>query len=154
MAIQSSTFSEQFKVVNGIPPVDIGSAAKIGDSVKMTEADKVVFILLFGIITNAPTIIVKEGATAAASGDAIVFNYRLAAAGDTLAALTAATVAGVTLSTANDQILVIEVDDTELTEGDVWVHVETDDPAACLVSCVALGVGLRHQGDTLPTMIV
>ena len=148
--------AEQAHVVNALPPIDIGGAAKTSDYFCLKNYRHASIIVTFGVITNAPTITLYESDDNAGSTEtAIGFSYYLEAttAGDTLATKATATTAGVTFSTDNAQTMVIEIDAADLTDGYPYLVVKTDNPAACLSSVVAVLSGARYGGATTPTAI-
>jgi hypothetical protein len=153
--MKGKTIAEQMHVVNALEPVDIGGAAKTSDYINLKNAAHITFIVQFGVITNAPTVQIKKAKSDGGSLTAIAFDYyqETTADGDTLADRATATTAGVTLSTDNNQMLVIEIDAAELEEGYDWIALVTDNAAACLISAVAVLSGYRYQKENTPTAI-
>lgn len=151
------TLAEQCHIVNAIPPIDIGGVVKEADYISMKGASHVTFIVTLGVVTNAPTITVYESDDLSGSNEtAIAFDYyaEVTAAGDVLTVRTAATTSGYTApSTANNVMLVIEIDASQLSDGYPCLTVKTDTAAACLVSVVAIMSGVRYQKEITPTAI-
>ena len=76
------------------------------------------------------------------------------ASGDTLGARTAATTAGVALSTNTGTMLIIEVDADELPDGSPFLRVKHDTVANSDISITAILSGGRYQQGITSTVIV
>jgi len=84
------------------------------------------------------------------------FSYaqETTADGDTATALAAATTAGVALGTATGIFTIIEIDDTELTDGYPCIQINLSDPGTSkLVSAFAILTGPRFGEDITQTAI-
>ena len=86
-----------------------------------------------------------------------IFNYaqEATAAGDVLdAALAAATTAGISIGTATGTILVIEIDNDELSDGYPCVQINVSDPGTSkMISAFAILSGARYAEDITATVI-
>ena len=108
-------FSENFKIVNGLPPVSGSFAdANLTDIVSLKNYRYATFIILLGASANNNTAVsVVAGETVGGTVTTTVpFKYRKCVAGDTFGDLTdvaAGSAIALTASTAN-QMLIIEVD--------------------------------------------
>ncbi|KKL05912.1 hypothetical protein LCGC14_2601270, partial [marine sediment metagenome] len=75
------------------------------------------------------------------------------ASGDTLSARTAATTAGVALSTNTGTMLIIEVDADELPDGSPFLRVKHDTVTNSDISITAILSGGRYQQGITSTVI-
>ena len=151
---------EYTKIVPIIDPEDHQSAGITGESVCLKDYGHCAFILLFGELTGNSVLKVREGAIDGATTADLTFTYRataadiLNAAADTLG--TEATSAALTLTAATyqDRMIVVEVDNQELTAGYDWLTVNIDATASeLLVSCVAVLSQPRFAEDVPPTAV-
>ena len=152
--------AEQTKIVPLIDPADYNSAGKDGDSFTMKNYAHATIVVVFGALTGNSVLKVYEGATAGTKTTAKTFNYRLGSAAigtaiaDTLAAETSSAALTLTAATYNNKVLVIELDDSELTDGTPWVTVEIDATATALfVSAMAILSKPRYAQNVPPTAI-
>jgi len=86
----------------------------------------------------------------------IAFGYyqELTAGGDTLGARAAAGVAGLMVGSTEGQMAVIEIDDSELSDGYPNLQVTIEDPGSCCyVDIVAILTGARYKKATTQTAI-
>lgn len=114
-----NAFVQYDNIVPLLAPQDIAAAATATPFVDMRTANDLAFLIAFGSITAASAdqaiTVTVEAATAGASGSeaAVAFNYRLSGAvgANTWGAITAATTAGVSIATTDDnKLLWIEID--------------------------------------------
>ena len=147
------TIAEQGHLVNILPPASAVTALT-SDSFLMEGWGHASIIVQSGV-GSACTITVFDSASAAASGASMVFNYaqETSAAGDTLAALAAATTAGVAMPTADNTMMVIEINADELRDGYPWILIRADATTANYISAVAVLSGGRYQKDITATAI-
>ena len=115
-------------------------------------------IIVLGGAGSACTVTVSEADNFTPDNAATkTFNYAVeaTAAGDVLdAALQAATTAGVGIGTATGTILVIEIDNDELSDGYPCVQINVSDPGTSkLISAHALLSGARYAEDITSTVI-
>jgi hypothetical protein len=149
---------EQKKIVPCLEPQD-HQAGVDSDSVKMTIHHHCCFIIAFGELTGNAILTVYSGASAGTKTTAETFNYRATAAdlknasGDALG--TEATSAALTLTagTYEDRMLVVEMDQDDITDGQPWLTLEfSSDASEFFVSVVAV-MEPRYKQKTPPTAI-
>ena len=150
---------EEMKIVPILEPED-HNAGVDGDSVSMENYAHVTFILIFGELTGDAVLKVFEGATAGAKTTAKTFSYRATAidlktaGGDTLGAETTSAALTLTAATYEDRMIVVEMDDSELTDGLPWVTVEISSAASEeLLAIVAVLSKPRYAQAVPPTAI-
>ncbi len=148
------TIVEQGHVVNILPPASAVTALT-SDSFLMENWGHASIIIQTGA-GSVCTITVFDSASAAASGASMIFNYaqETADSGDTLAALAAATTAGVAMPGADNTMMVIEIDADELRDGYPWILIRADATTANYINAVAILSGGRYQKDITATAIV
>lgn len=150
--------AEQGHLVNILPPIDINGAGATSDYFSLKEYQYVDIIIQLGVTGAASTVTVFEADDVTPSNEtAIAFKYRAedTAAGDTLGALTTATVAGFATSTNDNIFYVIRIDASQLTQGYPYVAIKMSDPsAATVVSAIAILSGARYQQNVTPTAIL
>ena len=113
-------------------------------------------IIVQGGAGSASTIVVEECDNFTPSNvTTFAYNYakEATAGGDVLdAALAAAGTAGISIGTATDTILVIEIDGDELTDGYPCIRIRHSDPGTSkLISAIAVLTGGRYQKDITAT---
>jgi len=150
--------SQQGHVVNILPPVDI-NGGKTSDYFSLKDYSHASIILTIGVNGGAASGITVEESddNAGSSATAIAFKYAAeeTAAGDTLAALADATSTGFnTHASASSITYVIEIDDTQLSDGFPYLTLKASNPGASVIgSAVAVLSGSRYAGATTPTAI-
>lgn len=144
------------RVMNILPPIDIGGAIKTSDAWIMRDYTHVSIAVNTGEVTNAAQIIVEECSAADGSDNvAIAFAYReTPTASDILGAVQAATTAGFSTTAVNAILFLIEIDAAQLSSDKPWLRVLTDNAAACLIHIQATLSGAKHQGIVMPSAIV
>ncbi|MFH1604635.1 MAG: hypothetical protein ABIH03_12085 [Pseudomonadota bacterium] len=149
--------AEECHVVNLIPPIDINGAGASSEVFNMKNHAHASIIVQLGVTGAATTLTVEECDNITPTTDTpIVFNYyaEATAAGDTLGAKTAATVAGIALGTGDSIMYVVELDASQLTADYPYVQIELSDPsAATLASAVAILSGSRYAVESSATAI-
>jgi len=157
--------AEQTKIVPLIAPADYGSAGEDTDAFTMENYGHATIIIVLGALTGDSVLKLYEGATGVKT-TAKTFNYRwttavieAAADADTLAAEAAMSVAATGLeltgATYANKMLVIELDDSDLTDGFPWITVQIDSTATVLlVSAVAILSQPRYAQNVPPTATV
>ena len=110
-----------------LSPVDIVSTATNTTHVKVT-GHHVTFLVYFGTITGDSVAVTVEESSAASttSAEAVPFRYRLSSAhtASTWGAVTTADSGGVDVTASqDDMILMVEVDPSDLTDGDNYLSV-------------------------------
>lgn len=144
-------------VVNILPPQSISGAVN-SDVFSMKNHAHVTIIVQAGSTnSDAGNITIEEcDDFTPSNGTAIAFKYAAeeTAAGDTLAALTAATTSGIDVS-GNDNIMyVIEIDASQLTAGYENLRLRWSAPGgATLVNAIAILSGARYAQSASPTEI-
>ena len=152
-----ATQVEHCHYVNILPPIDI-TGGVTGDRFHMRNHKKAQIIVQIGVSAAAFTKIIVNSCDAATSGTAtaIPFSYYAeeTAAGDTLGTRTAVAAAGITPDAANGIFYVIELDVTELVDGDEWVELSlTNGTNSVIASAIAILSGSRYAGDLSATAI-
>ena len=150
------TIAEECHIVNALPPVDIGAAAKTSDYFSMANYAHASIIVTMGAVGNDTTITLFEATTIGPAAETVIgfdLYQEVTAAGDTLGARTATAVGGFATGTNTGTIHVIEIDASELTDGYPYLAVKTTNAAAALISVVAILSGTRYQSAVTPTAI-
>ena len=157
--------AEQTKIIPLIAPADYNAAGKDSDSFTMENYGHATIIVVLGALTGNSDLVVWEGATVGAKTTEKIFNYRwttevleAVADADTLVAEAAIAVAAtgleLTAATYANKMLVIEMDDSELTDGFPWITLAVDaDATALFVSAVAILSQHRYAQNVPPTAI-
>ena len=119
------------------------------------NAHHVTFLVGVGTCDTATTITVLEASSAATtSAQAIPFHYRLSGAcsagSDTWSAVTSCDSTGfaLTATTDNGKFILIDIDPSDLTDGDHYLYVKTAATAystAGALTCVAFLEGSRYS---------
>jgi len=147
------SLSQQYKVVPLFYPASGDGSC---DIFSMADYSHASIIVLQGTATSASTITVKRCTTAAGgTTSAIEFNYaeETTSGYDILGSLTAATSAGVSLSTGNKQFKVIEVDASQLSSAAKYVQVAFATPSKSNLAVVAVLSGSRFAEDAQRTAL-
>jgi len=149
--------AEEAHVVNILPPQDVSGA--VNSDVFSMEGFAHATIIVTAGSTNADAgnVTVEEcDDFTPTNSTAIVFSYyaETTAAGDTLGARTAATVAGIDVS-GNDNIMyVIEIDAAQLTDGYPCLRIAWSAcGGATYGAAIAILTGSRFAGDQNATAI-
>lgn len=150
---------EETKIVPVLEPQD-HQAGVDGDSVSMENYAHVCFIILFGELTDNCELKLYEGATAGTKTTALTFSYRYtaidlkSAGADNLGTEATSAALSLVAATFEDRMLVIEVDDSELTQGLEWLTLEfSSDASELLVSVSAVMCKPRYAQAIPPTAI-
>jgi hypothetical protein len=145
------TIAEECHVVNATPPVDINGAGASSDVFSLENYAHATIICQLGVTGAAATITVEECDDFVPSDSAaIAFDHYAeeTPGGDTLDARASASVAGITISTEDSIMYVIEIDASQLTDGYPNLRVVVSDPAAAtLFSCLVILSGSRFAGS-------
>lgn len=154
--------SEAGHVVNLIPPVDGNAGAPVGaQGFSMKGHAHASIILQLGVTAAAPTSIILVSSTAASGGSTTQLAFRYysqTTAGKSNDVLTGPTVAvasvGIATPSAADNIFyVIEIDSSELPDGQPYLQLQLTNPASgALNSAVAILSGGRQQFQGSPTV--
>lgn len=139
-----SYFTEEHAIVMVLAPdADLYDPDPATDVVNTENFEQVTFILMHGIgATGTVKIEVEECTAADGSGNtAIAFNYRLATAGiDSFAARTAIAATGYTTVAGSTQMVAIEINAAELSDGSPFVRLQltevVDSPVDAAVICI------------------
>ena len=157
MAAKGINIAEECHVVNAIAPIDINGVGPDSDVWSMENYSHCSIIVQLGVTGGATTITVEECDDFTPHNSTAIAFYNSAevtAAGDTLGARTAATSSGITGSTNDGVMYVIEIDASELTDGYPNLRVRFSDPTeATVVSAVAILSGSRYATEASPTAI-
>jgi hypothetical protein len=157
MNAKGFVIGEAGHVVNAGPPIDINGAGLTTDTWSMRNYGHATIIWQLGVTGAATTITVEEcDDLVPTTQTAIAFSYymEVTALGDTLGVRTAATTAGITGSTNDGVMYVIEIDASELTDGYPCLRSLASDPsAATLASCIVILSGARYGKVTSATEI-
>lgn len=151
--------AEETKIVPILEPED-HAAGVDGDSVSMENYGHVTFVIVFGELTGDAVLKVYEGATAGAKTTAKTFNYRATGAdlkladGDKLGGEASSAALTLTAATYEDRMIVVEMDDSELTDGCPWVTPEISSAASEeFAAIVAILSKPRYAQNVPPTAI-
>ncbi len=144
-------------VVNILPPVDITGGVTTSVVFSLEDYGHADIIITMGVTGAASTVTVEEcdNFTPTTHTEIAFDVYKEeTAAGDTLGAKVACTVAGFATSLNNSIMYVIPIDDTQLTEGYPNVRISLSNPGvSTLASAVAILSGARYASDQSPTVI-
>lgn len=143
-------------VVNALPPIDTGGAAKVSDYFSLKNYAHATIIVTMGVVTNDCTVTVEESDDNAGNDETAIAFARYeekTAAGDTLTVRTATTSAGFATGTTNGTTFVIEIDAAELSDGYPYLVVKATGAAAALISVVVILSGSRYAKEQTPTAI-
>ena len=157
--------AEQTKIVPLIASADCGGSTKDSDSFSMENYGHATILVVLGALTGDSYLIVYEGAAVGEKTTEKIFNYRwtsaeieAAADADKLVAETAIAVAatGLKLTAVSylNHMLVIEIDDSELTDGYPWITLYLSNVTALNISAVAILSQPRYAQNVPPTAIV
>jgi len=149
--------AEAGHVVNVIPPIDI-SAGVDGDRFSLSEYSHASIIVQIGVSGAAFTKIIVYKCSAATGGTATAIAHYIykceTDASDVLGVRTAVTTAGTTPSANNNIFYVIELEDTELSDGYEWVQGSlTNGVNSVIASCVAILSGPRYAREASATQL-
>ena len=147
--------AEQGHIVQLLAPVDI-NAATSSEVFSMENWEHATIICQKGT-GSACTIQVEECTAFAGTGAATKtfrYCYERTAAGDTLTALATAGTAGIAHTTSTGELLVIEIDSDELTDGYPYVRIKCSATGANLGAWIAILSGGRYQEDITATAII
>lgn len=154
-----------FQVIPILEPADWQAGSKDMDSINMGRLHKVDILIMLGAITgNDPVIKLFSGATAGTKTTALAFKYRKsnadvpAANADVFGARTSAVAAtGIVFTDSGDynlRTIWIEFFSDQMTDGEEWLTVETDDGSASVLLMSAVAIGWpRYGGDTHTTAL-
>lgn len=152
-------FGEEYKIVPVIEPED-HAAGVDGDSVSLENYDHVAFVFLFGELTGDAVLTINSGATAGTKTTAETFNYRATSAdlkvadGDKLGDESTSSGLTLTAATYEDRMLVVELDASEVTDGQEWITPSVSSAASEeFVSCFAILGKPRYAQNVPPTAI-
>jgi hypothetical protein len=155
--MQGLVLSQQTHVVNALPPIDLNGGVN-SDVWSMKNHGHATIIIQIGVSAGAvPTFTITECDNFTPSNEtAIAFAvYKCeTAADDVLAAKTAATTAGVAMSTNNNIFYVVEIDARQLTDAFPCMRVKFSNPSASVIGSVAVILsGERFANDQSATAI-
>jgi len=149
--------TETIKIVAGLGAVGLTGSTHLCDAVSMENYAHFTAIVQIGANAGASDITLCDMSAANSSAIGYIgFNYRQSSTGpdDALGNLTAATTDGISMSSADNCMTVIELDASELDDGKPWVAVNTADPsAATFASVTYLLSGARYKQNVPPTAI-
>jgi len=150
-----------FQVIPLLAPADYQAGSQDFDSINMGRLHKVDIVITFGVITgNDPVIKLYSGATAGTKTTELAWKYRKsnadtpAASADVFGSRTSVATGGTGLTFAdsgdyNARTLWIEFMSDQMTDGEEWLTVETDDGSASALFMAAIAIGWpRYGGDT------
>jgi len=148
-----------------LAPADYQAGSQDLDSINMGRLHRVGIGIIIGAVTgNDATVQLYSGATAGTKTTALAFEYRLTtvdipgASADVLGARVAVAAGStITFSSAGDwnaRMIQIDVMSDQMTEGEPWLTVATDDGSASALFLAAFAVAWpRYGGDTPPTAL-
>ena len=154
------------QVIPLLAPADYQAGSQDLDSINMGKLHKVDLLITLGAITgNTSTIQLYSGATAGAKTTELAFKYRKsnadipAASADVFGARTSVATGGTGLTFTdsgdyNLRTIWIEFMSDQMTAGEPWLTVATDDGAASVLFMSAIAIGWpRTAGDTHETAL-
>ena len=154
--------AEHGHVVNILAPKDINGTTATTQAFSLENWAHATIIIQLGVTAAAPTSIIlyscADNTGSAGTATAIPFNYytQLTAgqSNDVLSTRNSIAATGITSVTANDNVFyVIEVDASELVDGQPYLDVQIVAPASSiLASAVAILSGGRFQQAASPTV--
>ena len=141
--------SEEKKIVPLLASANFGASTDC-DSINMAGFHKATFIFIFGACTGNVTLTPKSGAAAGTSTTAVPTKYALggaavgtavpvttsAASADVLVAWAAST--STIVSTATTKMLVVEIDASDMTDGEEWLTINLAATAGIVGACAIL----------------
>lgn len=155
-----------FQAIPILEPADWQAGSKDTDSINMGLLHKVDILVTLGAITgNDSTIKLWSGATAGTKTTELPFDYRKsnadipAASADVFGARTSVAIGGNGLiftdsGDFNLRTVWIEFFADQMTDGEEWLTVETDDGSASALLMSAIAIGWpRYSGDTHTTAL-
>ncbi len=150
-----------------LSPADYQAGSQDSDSVNMGLLHKIwIFVMLGAITGNDPTVQLYSGATAGAKTTELAYKYQLtgtdlpAASADVFGARTSVAIGGSGLvftdsGDFNARTIMIEFMSDQMTDGEEWLTVATDDGSASvlLMSIFAIGWARHATLDGAPTAL-
>jgi len=149
---------QQIQVIPILSPADYQTGSQDTDSIDTTGLHRLDFVINFGAITgNDATFKLYSGATNASKDTELPFKYRLSAAdhqatlADTYGAYTSVAIGsnGLILTDAsgyNNRTVVIEFMCDQMTDGEEFITMSTDDGSASVLFFDVIAIGYpRHS---------
>ena len=151
-------FTEHNQIVSVIAPdADVWAADPASDVVNTKLYGHVTFLLHQGVgATGTVKLEVEECTAADGTGNtAIAYKYKVAANPDTWGDLTAVAAAGYTTVAGSNQMVAIEIDAAELSDGSPFVRVQCTEvvDSPCDGGMIAIMSKPRHSSATMPTAV-
>lgn len=157
---------EELQVINLLEPADYQAGSQDMDSVHMGKLHKLKIVVQLGAITGEnPVFKLWSGASAGTKTTELPFKYRVsnadfgAASADVFGARTSVAIggSGLTLNPVasyDHRVIQIDVQSDQMTDGEPWLTVQTDDGSASVLLMSAIGIGSpRYDGDTHTTAL-
>lgn len=152
--------NQMLQIIPLLEPADYQAGSQDLDSINMGKLHSVTILIMLGAITgNDSTIDLWSGADAGTKTTQLAFKYRLSgtdygsASADVFGAATAvASTASLTFTAATSydhRTIRIDFESDQMTDGEEWLTVATDDGSASVLLMSAVAIGYpRYQGDT------
>ena len=150
--------SEIKKVAPLLMSTDINAGVD-ADSVNMAKAFRAMFVILFGTLAGDAVLTLNSGATDGVKTTALTFKYALGSAAlgsagcDVIGDTTSAATLTLTAATYTDKMLIVEIENDKLTEGEPWLTLALSDAAdsgPCTIMCL---LDPRHTKDKSPSVL-
>lgn len=158
--------NQYLQIIPLLVPADYQAGSQDFDSVNMGKLNAITILIMLGAITgNNPVIKLYSGATAGTKTTELAWKYTLsgtdspAASADVFGARTSisAGASGLTFTDSGDynaRTIRIDFQSDQMTDGEEWLTVETDDGDASVLLMAAIGIGYpRYAGDTHTTAL-
>lgn len=162
----------EYKIVNALVPVEGNGTALVTDIISLKNYDHCTFVWQIGIANTSSASTVNliaykgEDVTTCATAFATSgYRAEITASGDTLEALTAFPLTGISIGSGNTEdyntglcLFVVEIDAVDLapTRANPYDTVKmgvTLSAHSCLISCLAILSKGRYKGATMPSAI-
>lgn len=158
--------NEELQIISLLEPADHQAGATDMQSVNMGKLHRLKVVIQFGAITGEdPMFKLWSGASDGSKNTELPFKYRVsggdfkAASADIFGARTSVAIGGVGLtlnpvSSYDHRMVQIDIESDQMTDGEEWLTIETDDGSASGLLMSALGIGWpRYSGDTHTTAL-
>ncbi len=153
-----NNYSENNNIVYSLKPGD-HQAGVDGDSVTFGGMQRVVFMVMMAALTGNAILKFFSGATAGTKTTALTFRYRLAdavqgsATADTFGAWTTSAALTLTAATYANKMLLVEIEETEMTKDEPWLTPEVGSEASAFNAAIAMMGDATQKRLNVPTTI-
>jgi len=153
-----NNYSENHNIVYSLKPGD-HQAGVDGDSVKFGGMERVVFMIQMAALTGSAILKFFSGATAGTKTTALTFRFRLAdavqgsATADTFGDWTTSAALTLTDGTYDNKMLLVEIEETEMTDAEPWLTPEIGSEASAFNASIAMMGDAVQKRHDIPTAI-